>query len=298
MKLFFFKAHLPVHGCLPSWSCAFPKIAGSKGVELHLNPLPWTSVQGCFRPSTCLSQLAEWVHVCQAPTTDPDLYQESSNSPRGHWFNGTSSHSMIIPEVCTAVLETFIEREAHRFLPAVPKPTVKSVSCVWLFVTPWTVAHQAPLSMELSRKEYWSRLPFPSPGDLPDPRIKPWSPALQADHHLSHQDCQSALKTECFSCFLCSSLVGEPSPELGWGLYLHLWSLFTHLVWPLICLAVETFMNFTVGCCPRSPQWSYGIVCALNFLKSKNILNFKTDVALRLSDKRWMDLYCFAPSSE
>ena len=46
--------------------------------------------------------------------------------------------------------------------------------------TPWTVAYQAPLSMEFSRQEYWSGLPFPSPGDLPDPGIKPRSPALQA----------------------------------------------------------------------------------------------------------------------
>ena len=49
------------------------------------------------------------------------------------------------------------------------------------FVTPWTVAHQAPPSMGFSRQEYWSGLPFPSPGDLPDPGIKPRSPALQAD---------------------------------------------------------------------------------------------------------------------
>ena len=47
--------------------------------------------------------------------------------------------------------------------------------------TPWTVAHQAPLSMGFSRQEYWSGLPFPSPGDLPNPGIKPRSPALQAD---------------------------------------------------------------------------------------------------------------------
>ena len=58
---------------------------------------------------------------------------------------------------------------------------VKSLSCVRLFVTPWTVAHQAPPSMGLSRQEYWSGLPFPSPGDLPDPGIEPSSPALQAD---------------------------------------------------------------------------------------------------------------------
>ena len=51
--------------------------------------------------------------------------------------------------------------------------------------TLWTVARQAPLSMESSREQYWSGLPFPSPGDLPDPRIKPGSPALQADDLLT-----------------------------------------------------------------------------------------------------------------
>jgi len=58
---------------------------------------------------------------------------------------------------------------------------VKSLSPVWLFATPWTVAHQAPPSMEFSRQEYWSGLPFPSPGDLPHPGIKPGSPTLWAD---------------------------------------------------------------------------------------------------------------------
>ena len=52
---------------------------------------------------------------------------------------------------------------------------------VQLFVTPWTVAHQALLSMGFSRQEYWSGLPFPSPGDLRSPGIEPRSPALQAD---------------------------------------------------------------------------------------------------------------------
>ena len=46
---------------------------------------------------------------------------------------------------------------------------------------PWTVAHQAPPSMEFSRQDYWSVLPFPSPGDLPDPGIEPRSPTLLAD---------------------------------------------------------------------------------------------------------------------
>ena len=58
---------------------------------------------------------------------------------------------------------------------------VKLLSCVQLFATPWTVARQAPLSMGFSRQEYWSGLPFPSPGDLPNPGIEPRSPALQVD---------------------------------------------------------------------------------------------------------------------
>ena len=62
---------------------------------------------------------------------------------------------------------------------------VKSLSRVRVFVTPWTEAHQAPLSMEFSRQEYWNGLPFASPGDLPDPRIKPRSPTLRADILLS-----------------------------------------------------------------------------------------------------------------
>ena len=55
------------------------------------------------------------------------------------------------------------------------------LSCVLLFAVPRTVAHQAPLSMEFSRQEYWSGLPFPSPRDLPDPGIKPGSFTVQAD---------------------------------------------------------------------------------------------------------------------
>ena len=58
---------------------------------------------------------------------------------------------------------------------------VKSLSRVQLFATRWSVAHQAPLSMGFARQEYWSGLPFPSPGDLLNPGIEPRSPTLQAD---------------------------------------------------------------------------------------------------------------------
>ena len=65
--------------------------------------------------------------------------------------------------------------------------SVKSIvlGCVWLLAMLWTVACQAPLSIGFSRKEYWSGLPFPSPGDLPNPGIEPRSPTLQVDSLLS-----------------------------------------------------------------------------------------------------------------
>ena len=69
------------------------------------------------------------------------------------------------------------------------------VACVQLFVTPWTVARQAPLAMEFSREEYWSGLPFPSPGDFPDPGKS--NPGLlhcrYILYHLSYQGSPLAL---------------------------------------------------------------------------------------------------------
>ena len=76
--------------------------------------------------------------------------------------------------VCLGIL-TFVR------LSEVKWSEMKSLSPVRLFVSPWTVAHQAPLSMGFSRQEYWSGLPFPSAGYLPDPGIEPRSSALQAD---------------------------------------------------------------------------------------------------------------------
>ena len=62
--------------------------------------------------------------------------------------------------------------------PGNHKMKVKSLSCVRLFATPWMVAYKAPQSMGFSRQEYWSGLPFPSPGDLPNPGIEPGCPAF------------------------------------------------------------------------------------------------------------------------
>ena len=66
----------------------------------------------------------------------------------------------------------------------------QSLSCVQLFVTPWPVSHQAPLSMEFCMQEYWSGLLFPSPGDLPDPAtefLSPASPAFPSRYVVAEQ---------------------------------------------------------------------------------------------------------------
>ena len=68
--------------------------------------------------------------------------------------------------------------------------------CAQLFVTPSTAARQAPLSIEFSRQEYWSGLPFPSPGGLPSPGIEPGSPVLQVDSSLSEPQGLSGLNTQ------------------------------------------------------------------------------------------------------
>ena len=73
-----------------------------------------------------------------------------------------------------------LEKEAQIVKDAIYVCSI-TFSHVRLFVTLWTVTCQAPLSLEFSRQEYWSGLPLPSPGDLPNPRIQPVPPALQAD---------------------------------------------------------------------------------------------------------------------
>ena len=84
-------------------------------------------------------------------------------------------------------------------------------SHVQTFATLWTIAHQASLSMGFSRQEYWSGLPFPSSGDLPNPSIEPGSPAL----HLSQQG--SPKETRAKGKSLDSRVGVHPLPQCMWG---------------------------------------------------------------------------------
>ena len=102
------------------------------------------------------------------------------------------------------------------FLPPLPLK-VKSLSRVLLFATPWTIACQAPPSMGFSRQEYWSGLPFPSPGDLPDPGIEPWSPIPQADSSSSEPPgkLKEVALNDWYLVIVQNTGVGMPSPSPG-----------------------------------------------------------------------------------
>ena len=96
------------------------------------------------------------------------------------------------PYVCLSVFSTSYQDISHIGLER-KKEKVKSLSRIRLFATPWTVAYQASPSMGFSRQEYRSGLPFPSPGNLPNPGIKPRSPELQADMSPSESPGKSLL---------------------------------------------------------------------------------------------------------
>ena len=110
-----------------------------------------------------------WAVLCLAAQSCPTLCDPMDCS-----LSGSSVHGILQARILEWVAISF--SNARKW-----KVKLKSLSRIRLFATPWTVAHQAPLSMGFSRQEYWSGLPFPSPGDLPYPGIEPGPPALQAD---------------------------------------------------------------------------------------------------------------------
>ena len=136
---------LGLHCCTPAFSSS-----GKQG-------LLFVTVHGILQ-----ARILEWVVF---------PFSRGSSQPR----NQTG-----LSYIAGRVFTTWAIREAYLKYKKM-KVKVKSLSRVWLFATPWTVAHQASPSLGFSRQDYWSGLPFPSPGELPDPAIEPRSPALQAD---------------------------------------------------------------------------------------------------------------------
>ena len=105
-------------------------------------------------------------------TVTPTVRQSTPLTCRT-WFSGDHPTSLLY-----WLCKPFIAAYCRGFRRYGLYMCVQLLSCVRLFATPWSAAHQAPLSMGFSRPEYKSGLPFPSPGDLPDPWIEPVSTAL------------------------------------------------------------------------------------------------------------------------
>ena len=103
-----------------------------------------------------------------------DKIWETSGVGVGKSFKATHGTDFWRDEHAITVCQWFSIRTGIVYTPT------QFLSHVWLFVTPWTVAHQAPLSMRWSWQEYWSGLPFSPPGDLPNPGIEPMSPVSPA----------------------------------------------------------------------------------------------------------------------
>ena len=149
-----------------------PELGGFPG-EGNGNPLQYS----CLKNS--MDRGAWWTTVHGVPKSQTWLLERISFSPT----NSTKDHLNVeqLPQnnFWTVAEDTrHPERQPNLFRR---KVKLKSLSHVQLFVTPWTTACQASPSMEFFRQEYWSGLPFSSPGDLPNPGTKPGSPTLEAD---------------------------------------------------------------------------------------------------------------------
>ena len=114
----------------------------------------------------------------------------SATNPMDYNPPGSSVHEILQARLQELVVISSSRMYTHTYI-CIHACMPSCFSRVWLFAAPWTVARQIPLPMELFRQEYWSGLPWPSPGDLPDPHIESGSPValvLQADSFLlSHQ---------------------------------------------------------------------------------------------------------------
>ena len=147
-----------------------------------------------------------------------------------NWELNTLNKPVLLLAPLSLSLLTFRFLSVVQGLPAMPRiyPPSSSLTCVcpvmFNSVIPWTVACQAPLSMEFSRQEFWSRLPFPSPGDLPDPEIQPASlasPALAGGFFTCWAGKPYRMRNSIFQCFQLKptswvSLVCLQSPIHSW----------------------------------------------------------------------------------
>ena len=150
--------------------------SGKKSIVTHYQSLKCCPFQGAF-PDFCQDDLLQMGTVSWFFPSCFSQVLSISCREQSLWESTRS-------DMARCPSPTPSARTLHKTIPIILwkwKWNCWSLSCIQLFVTPWTVAHQVPRSMESSRQEYWSGLPFPSPGDLPDPGIETGAPALQED---------------------------------------------------------------------------------------------------------------------
>jgi len=164
-----------IHMSPPSWTSLFPSVlhflylCWSQCARLYLLPLSFADFpSGPVTTCIMLPMQRAWV-------------QSVVRELRSHTLQLKSSHDATKKGRRNAWVWGEIFEHVSHFTDSIFYYRVCMLSHVQLFGTPWTVACWAPLSMEFSRQEYWSRLSFITPGDLPDPGIKPMSLALLAD---------------------------------------------------------------------------------------------------------------------
>ena len=142
--------------------------------------MPWTEESGGLQSTGCRE-----LGATERTHRQPHTFSWGWRDPL--WYPGKTTEASVwqhfpmwgIVPSCLSCLSWIIVTVSAS--PSLSEKTSQLLSRVRLFTTPWTVAYQASLSMGFSRQEYWSGLPFPSPGDLPDPGIEPSSPTLEAD---------------------------------------------------------------------------------------------------------------------
>ena len=163
------------------WSSINPRLTSLRGPHrcYHLgSACSWWDPQHLFPLlSTAFSTTSTGAHQDQShPFHQHQVYlwcHQEVRTPRSiHAQPETNSHqfclALLWPHLLHSLLKTLCVPSEVMIHPQSEKWKCSSISCVRLFVTPWTVARQAPLSMGSPRQEYWSELPFPSPGSLPD----------------------------------------------------------------------------------------------------------------------------------
>ena len=140
-----------------------------------LNSSPWgfleeVALELAFFPPH-FSRMTKSFTFIMTNSNKPELHRRSTREFSCSLLSIPSPEGTTVTAVAFILFKVFLSLHMWMWI---------SLSRVWLFVTPWTAAHQVLLSTGFSRQEYWSGLPFPSAGDLLGPRIKLGSPALQA----------------------------------------------------------------------------------------------------------------------